>query len=58
MYAGDKPNIIFILADDLGWAELGSGNDFNETPHLDRPKGLRFTEVYAAHRFAPLRASL
>ncbi|MDD7987271.1 sulfatase-like hydrolase/transferase [Lentisphaera marina] len=37
MYAGDKPNIIFILADDLGWAELGSyGNDFNETPHLDK----------------------
>ena len=45
------PNIIFILADDLGWAELGSyGNRFNETPHLDRlaKEGLRFTQAYAA----------
>ena len=32
-----RPNVVFILADDLGWAELGCyGNTFNETPHLDR----------------------
>jgi len=46
-----KPNIIFILADDLGWAELGCyGNDFNETPNLDRlaRQGIRFTQAYAA----------
>lgn len=45
------PNIIFILADDLGWAELGCyGNKFNETPHLDQltKEGLRFTHAYAA----------
>lgn len=30
-----QPNIIFIMADDLGWAELQSyGNNFNETPYL------------------------
>ena len=45
------PNIIFILADDLGWAEPGCyGNKFNETPNLDRMagQGVRFTEAYAA----------
>ncbi len=46
-----KPNIVFILADDLGWAELGCyGNSFNETPHLDElaKRGLRFAHAYAA----------
>ena len=55
------PNIIFILADDLGWAELGCyGNKFNETPHLDRMarQGLHFTEAYAAAPVcSPYRAS-
>ena len=40
------PNIVFVLADDLGWSELGCyGNTFNETPHLDRlsREGMRFT---------------
>ena len=49
--ASRPPNIIFVLADDLGWAELGCyGNQFNETPHLDRlaKEGLRFTQAYAA----------
>jgi arylsulfatase A-like enzyme len=42
---------VFILADDLGWAELGCyGNRFNETPRLDRMarQGMRFTQAYAA----------
>jgi len=46
-----QPNIIFIMADDLGWGELGCyGNTFNETPHLDRlaASGARFTQAYAA----------
>lgn len=44
------PNIIMILADDLGWHELGCyGNRFNETPNVDRlaAGGMRFTQAYA-----------
>ena len=58
----EKPNIIFILADDLGWAELGCyGNKFNETPNLDKlaSQGMRFTEAYAAAPVcSPYRAAL
>jgi len=57
-----KPNIIFILADDLGWAELGCyGNTFNETPNLDKlaKRGMRFTDAYAAAPVcSPYRAAL
>ena len=57
-----RPNIIFILADDLGWTELGCyGNRFNETPHLDRlaKRGVRFTNAYAsAPVCSPYRAAL
>ena len=60
--SGEKPNIIFILADDLGWAELGCyGNKFNETPNLDKlaSQGIRFTEAYAAAPVcSPYRAAL
>jgi arylsulfatase A-like enzyme len=56
------PNIIFILADDLGYSELGcQGNTFNETPRLDRlaAGGIRFTQAYAAAPVcSPYRASL
>lgn len=48
--AGGRPNILFILADDLGYADLGvyGQHDF-ETPYLDRlaSQGLRFTQGYA-----------
>lgn len=49
--AADRPNILFILADDLGWSDLGAyGSDLFETPHLDRmaAQGVRFTQAYAA----------
>jgi arylsulfatase A len=57
-----EPNVIFILADDLGYSELGCyGNQFNETPALDRlsQQGLRFTNAYAAAPVcSPYRAAL
>ncbi|SVE17598.1 uncharacterized protein METZ01_LOCUS470452, partial [marine metagenome] len=50
--AGDgKPNILFIMADDLGWMDLAvQGNKLVETPNLDRlaKQGMRFTDAYAA----------
>ena len=49
--AADRPNIVFILADDLGWADLGCyGSTYYETPHLDSlaKQGMRFTDAYAA----------
>lgn len=49
-----KPNIVFILADDLGWKDLGCyGSTFYETPNIDKlaRSGVRFSDAYAA---APL----
>lgn len=56
------PNIVFIMADDLGWGELESyGNAFNETPNLKRlaAQGLLFQNAYAAAAVcSPTRASI
>ncbi len=43
----DRPNLLLIVADDLGWADLPAyGNSFHETPSLDRlaREGMRFTQ--------------
>lgn len=57
-----KPNIVFFVADDLGWRDLGCyGSTFYETPHLDRlaKEGVRFNNAYAACPVcSPTRASL
>ena len=57
-----SPNIIFILADDLGWADLPCyGNQFNEAPNLDRlsQEGIQFFNAYAACPVcSPTRASI
>lgn len=56
------PNIVVILADDLGWADLTCyGSSFYETPNLDRlaARGIRFTQAYATSPVcSPTRASL
>ena len=58
----DRPSIIFIYIDDLGWSDVGyHGTTFYETPHLDRlaERGMRFSNAYAnAPNCAPSRASL
>jgi len=46
-----RPNVVFIMIDDLGWADVGCyGNDFVDTPHVDAlaGEGMRFTDFYAA----------
>ena len=48
--AQDKPNIVFIMADDLGYGDIGAyGQQFIQTPNLDRmaSEGLTFTQHYA-----------
>ncbi|MBP7141844.1 MAG: sulfatase [Opitutaceae bacterium] len=55
------PNIVLILADDLGWADVGCyGNTYNETPRIDRlaHEGIRFTQFYAGPVCSPTRANL
>lgn len=56
-----RPNIILILADDLGWADLGCyGNTFHETPSLDRlaREGMRFTHFHAGPVCSPTRCNI
>lgn len=57
----DHPNIVLILADDLGWADLGCyGADLHETPQIDRlaEQGVKFTDAYAMPVCSPTRAAL
>lgn len=56
------PNIVFILADDLGWTDVGCfGTKYYETPNIDRlaQQGMKFTSAYTCGpNCAPTRASL
>lgn len=60
--AGERPNFVVMVADDLGWGDLGSyGHPTIRTPHLDRlaERGIRFTDGYAAAPVcSPARAGL
>jgi arylsulfatase A-like enzyme len=62
VHAAEQPNLIWFMADDLGYGELGSyGQQIIRTPHLDRMahEGLRFTQFYAgATVCAPARSVL
>jgi len=60
--AADRPNVVFILADDLGWGDLGCyGQTKIRTPNIDRlaAEGMKFTQAYAGNAVcAPSRCCL
>jgi arylsulfatase A len=60
--AAERSNVVLIVADDLGWRDLGCyGSTFYRTPHIDRlaKDGVRFTDFYAACPVcSPTRASI
>src|SRR5688500_12850208 len=58
--AEERPNIVMVLVDDLGYSDIGCYGGEVPTPHLDRlgAGGLRFTQFYNTARCSPTRASL
>ncbi|SKA98591.1 arylsulfatase [Prosthecobacter debontii] len=58
--AASRPNIILIMADDMGYSDLGCYGSEIQTPNLDAlaHKGVRFTQFYNTGRCCPTRASL
>jgi len=58
--APERPNVLIILSDDMGYSDLGCYGGEIRTPHLDglAKNGLRFTQFYNTARCCPTRASL
>ncbi|WP_193212071.1 arylsulfatase [Luteolibacter marinus] len=58
--AAEKPNIVLIMVDDMGYSDLGCWGGEIETPNLDSlaKNGLRFTQFYNSARCCPTRATL
>jgi arylsulfatase len=56
----ERPNVVIILVDDMGWSDIGPYGSEISTPHLDTlaAGGLRFTQFYVTPRCSPSRASL
>lgn len=56
----DRPNIVLIMADDMGYSDIGCYGSEIETPNLDKlaSHGLRFSQFYNTSRCCPTRASL
>jgi arylsulfatase len=60
-WASEKPNIVLIMVDDMGWSDIGPyGAEIIETPNLDRmaTEGLRFRQFYNNAKCTTTRASL
>ena len=60
LYAAKQPNIVIIMADDMGFSDIGCYGSEIKTPVLDKlaANGLRFTQFYNTSRCCPTRASL
>ncbi len=60
LVAADRPNIVVVLVDDLGFSDIGPYGSEIPTPNLDKlaAGGVRFTQAYNAARCSPTRASL
>lgn len=59
--AATPPNVVFIIADDLGWTDLGcQGSTYYETPNIDSlaANGMRFMRYYSSPNCTPSRAAL
>ncbi|MBG85880.1 MAG: arylsulfatase [Verrucomicrobiales bacterium] len=58
--AATQPNIVLIMADDMGYSDIGCYGSEIQTPHLDSlaERGLRFTQFYNTSRCCPTRAAL
>ena len=60
LFAQQRPNIVVLLADDLGFADIGCYGSEIETPNIDAlaAAGTRFSQFYNCARCCPTRASL
>ena len=60
IFAGEKPNIIFILVDDMGYSDTGAFGGEVQTPGINQlaKNGLRFTQNYNSARCCPSRAAV
>ena len=58
--AFDRPNVVIIMTDDMGYSDLGCFGSEIRTPHLDdlASKGLRFSQFYNFGKCCPTRAGL
>ena len=59
-FSAQRPNVLLIMADDMGFSDIGCYGSEIETPNLDKlaGHGLRFTQFYNTARCCPTRASL
>src|SRR6476620_1176730 len=55
-----RPNVVVILADDMGYSDIGCYGGEIRTPNIDRlaSEGVRFTQMYNTARCCPTRAAL